>query len=311
MKQARYDWPFEPMDTIPVDHEFNTLLRLNPEFPLAVSHDNLSSYKNGLVNWHKQGSIEIAVVTEGAVTVNLLNHQERIKAGEGFLILPGILHSIRGGGTEETARYQTMFFEPCLLTGFDGSYYEKCFYRPEIIHRAGFFHFFLHEMPLRSCMDAFDVIFSDDYWGDPCRENQIQQTLQRLWIVLWENLITVENERYRKQDDSRLFQMIDFLQKNYQKKFVLDELCSHVNLCRSTCCRYFKQMMHMSISDYLNEYRLSQALILLNHTNESVTAIAVQTGFSTTSYFIGRFKEKMRVTPLEYRMKKRGIGKTG
>lgn len=74
MKNGYYDWPWKPMDTIPVDGELNTLLRLNPEFPLAVSHDNLSSYKNNFVNWHKQGSIEIAVVTESEIMVNLLNH---------------------------------------------------------------------------------------------------------------------------------------------------------------------------------------------------------------------------------------------
>lgn len=81
METQYLDWPWKPMDTIPVDHELNTLLRLNPEFPLAVSHDNLSSYQNHFVNWHKQGSIEISVVKEGAVTVNLLNHQEHVAAG--------------------------------------------------------------------------------------------------------------------------------------------------------------------------------------------------------------------------------------
>lgn len=34
METQYLDWPWEPMDTIPVDHELNTLLRLNPEFPL-------------------------------------------------------------------------------------------------------------------------------------------------------------------------------------------------------------------------------------------------------------------------------------
>ena len=84
--------------------------------------------------------------------------------------------------------------------------------------------------------------------------------------------------------------MIDFLQKNYQKKFVLDELCDSVNLCRSACCRYFKKMMNMSISDYLNN---------------SVTEIAVQSGFTSASYFISKFKEKTGLTPLEYKMRKK------
>lgn len=303
MEYKEYDWPWKPMDTIPIDNELNTLLRLNPEFPFAVSFDNLSSYKNRLVNWHKQGSIEMSIVTEGIVTVNLLNHREQIKAGEGFLILPGVLHSISGNQAQCPAKYQTIFCNPCLLTGFRGSYMEKHYYKPEIINRNGFFHLSAADGLLDSWENELREIFLNNYWGDVRLQYQIQQKLQQMWMDLWDNLITVQNKVIYRTDESRLLKIIDFIQNNYQKKFVLDDLCACVNLSRSTCCRYFKKMMHMSISDYLNEYRLSQALLLLNNTDQSITEIAVQSGFSTTSYFISRFKEKMMITPFEYRMK--------
>lgn len=303
MNDGYFDWPWKTMDTIPVDGELNTLLRLNPEFPLAVSHDNLSSYKNNFVNWHKQGSVEVAVVTESEIMVNLLNHQELIKAGEGFLILPGVLHSIRNSETECLAKYQTMFFDPCLLYGFRGSYFEKCYYRPEIINRNGFFHFSMVSESLSSCIDDFNDIFQDNYWKDNYLKNQIHHKLQRIWIALWNHVILLQNDNSYKMDDVRLLKMINFLQKNCQKKFVLDELCDSINLSRSACCRYFKKMMNMSISDYILEYRLSQAIFLLDHTDKSITEIALLSGFSTASYFDSRFKEKMLMTPFEYRVK--------
>lgn len=305
MKHQYPDWPWEPMNTIPVDHELNTLLRLNPEFPLAVSHDNLSSYQNHFVNWHKQGSIEISVVKEGSVTVNLLNHQEQVAAGEGFLILPGMLHSIRSGTEAQNAVYETFFFDPCLITGFRGSYFEKQYYQPEILSRNGFFHFSMTDSLIRPLADDFHDIFQEQYWENVFLECRIQQKLQKIWMVLWDHLILTKSISSYQTDDSRLLKMIDFLQKNYQKKFVLDELCDSVNLCRSACCRYFKKMMNMSISDYLNEYRLSQALFLLDNTDNSVTEIAVQSGFTSASYFISKFKEKTGLTPLEYKMRKK------
>lgn len=152
MKKEFYDWPWKTIDTIPVDHELNTLLRLNSEFPLAVSHDNLSQYKNGFVNWHKQGSIEISIVTEGCVTVNLLNYQERVSAGEGFLILPGVLHSIRSDEAGFPAKYETMIYDPCLLTGFRGSYFEKNYYKQEVVSKNSFFHFSMDSQVLHSCL---------------------------------------------------------------------------------------------------------------------------------------------------------------
>ena len=57
--------------------------------------------------------------------------------------------------------------------------------------------------------------------------------------------------------------------------------------------------MNMSISEYIMEYRLSQALFMLDHTDKSITEIALLSGFSTASYFDTRFKEKMLITPLE------------
>lgn len=303
MQRGCYNWPWKPMDTIPVDNELNSLLRLNPEFPLAVSHDNLSSYKNSFVNWHKQGFIELSVVTENMVTVNLLNHQERIETGEGFLILPGILHSIRSSETECPAKYQTVLFDPCMLTGFRGSYFEKNYYKPEIINRNGFFHFSMDCESLFLLADDFHDIFQDIYWEDVFLKNQILQKLQKIWIALWDNVIVFQANKAFQLDDARLWKMIDFLQTNFQKKFVLDDLCDYVNLSRSACCRYFRRMMNMSISEYILEYRLSQAIFLLDNTDGSITEVALQTGFSTTSYFISIFKKKMLLTPYEYKIR--------
>lgn len=305
MKKEFYDWPWKTIDTIPVDHELNTLLRLNSEFPLAVSHDNLSQYKNGFVNWHKQGSIEISIVTEGCVTVNLLNYQERVSAGEGFLILPGVLHSIRSDEAGFPAKYETMIYDPCLLTGFRGSYFEKNYYKQEVVSKNSFFHFSMDSQVLHSCITDFKDIFADNYWGDACLENQIQHKLQKIWIALWNGVIQVQTNYSVRTESARLFKMIDFLQKNYQKKFELDELCDHVSLSRSACSRYFKKMMNLSISDYLTEYRLSQALYMLDNTEQSITEIAFQSGFTSTSYFIAKFKEKLGVTPLDYKKQER------
>lgn len=295
--------PAPMTEPIPMDDELNTLLRLNGEFPLAVSHDNLSEYRNGFVNWHKQGFIELSIITEGSVTVNLLNHQEKINAGEGFLILPGILHSIRSDETLQSVKYETMIYESCLLTGFRGSYFEKNYYKPEIINKNGFFHFFVNKEPLQSYVTDFWDIFHDTYWGNPKFQNQIQQKLQKIWIALWEYVISNQTKEVYKADNARLFKMIKFLQKNYQKKFELDELCEYMNLSRSACCRYLKKMMNMSISDYIFEYRMSQAIFMLNNTDKGVTEIALQSGFASASYFIMKFKEKMGITPFAYKRK--------
>lgn len=60
-------------------------------------------------------------------------------------------------------------------------------------------------------------------------------------------------------------------------------------------------MMNMTISDYFLEYRLSQALSLLKNSDKAISEVAIQSGFSTISYFISVFRKKMGVTPLKYK----------
>ena len=48
-----------------------------------------------------------------------------------------------------------------------GSYFEKNYYKPEIINKNGFFHFFVNKEPLQSYVTDFWDIFHDTYWGNP------------------------------------------------------------------------------------------------------------------------------------------------
>lgn len=57
----------------------------------------------------------------------------------------------------------------------------------------------------------------------------------------------------------------------------------------------------MSPHEYVLNYRLGIAKILLLETNLSVNAICFESGFSSESVFCSAFKKKTGVTPTAYR----------
>lgn len=69
--------------------------------------------------------------------------------------------------------------------------------------------------------------------------------------------------------------------------------------------RCFKRSMRVSFSVYVTRVRLKEAERLLLTTNESVTDVAQTVGFSTSAYFIAKFRECHGVTPHRYRMERR------
>jgi transcriptional regulator GlxA family with amidase domain len=54
-------------------------------------------------------------------------------------------------------------------------------------------------------------------------------------------------------------------------------------------------------SEYLLLTRLKKAAVLLAETELPVTRVAMDTGFSTASYFIQRFREYQGTTPRRFR----------
>lgn len=62
-----------------------------------------------------------------------------------------------------------------------------------------------------------------------------------------------------------------------------------------------KAALGVSPSDFIRTIRLEQATDFLTESDLTVKQIAFRVGFESSSYFILRFKEKYRTTPLKYR----------
>ena len=70
--------------------------------------------------------------------------------------------------------------------------------------------------------------------------------------------------------------------------------------------RLFARTVKRSFPDYVRSVRLREAERLLLTTDLSVTDIALQVGFSTSAYFIAKFREEHGVTPYRFRRSRNG-----
>lgn len=73
------------------------------------------------------------------------------------------------------------------------------------------------------------------------------------------------------------------------------------NMSYSYFCNNFKKAYGESFSSYLEKMRLHEAEHLLLTPEKSITEIAVETGFSSASHFIKKFKLAYGLTPYAYR----------
>ncbi|WP_052421352.1 AraC family transcriptional regulator [Paenibacillus sp. FSL R7-0273] len=286
---------------IPVDMDLNSTIKLNPMYPFLLSRDDLSEYVGGFVNWHKQSAIEISIVLEGSINVTVLEREETMEVGDGFLILPERLHTLKPHKDAKVVKYFTFIFEPSLLTGFKGSFFEHAYYLPALSKQETFFKFNIQDKWTHPIFEQMKWAYDHESEGSPAFQLKVQRIIQDVWILLWNNLLSKEEDGSRKHHNSRILKMIEYLHTNYSSKFSLSDMATHCNVSRGECCRYFKKMMHMTISEYVMEFRVSKAVELLKSTDLAISEISESVGFSSQSYFIESFKKKMRLSPLAYR----------
>lgn len=108
-------------------------------------------------------------------------------------------------------------------------------------------------------------------------------------------------EKRNNTSNEKVKEIIDYINKNYNKPISVDIIADEVNLNSCYAGRLFKQYTNLSIVDYINQTRINNAVELLKNTDMKVFEIADAVGFNNTHYFIKIFKAHMNMTPGQFK----------
>ncbi|MBI9050627.1 MAG: substrate-binding domain-containing protein [Anaerolineaceae bacterium] len=94
-----------------------------------------------------------------------------------------------------------------------------------------------------------------------------------------------------------------YIHKNYTDNLTRDNIAEHVGISSDYLTDCFRQELGITPITYIRRYRIHQACELLRNTNQSITQIAMNVGFSDSAHFTRTFLREMEVTPKAYRRK--------
>ena len=83
------------------------------------------------------------------------------------------------------------------------------------------------------------------------------------------------------------------------ENFGVSELAEEIGMSRSNLLRKVKSSTGVSASQYIRQFRLEKGMEILSKTDSTVSEVAFQVGFSSTSYFIKCFREHYGYPPGE------------
>lgn len=276
-----------------------------PDFPLSIKHNYIPAYAciNDIsIHWHEE--IEITYVFEGSVYHQLNGKRVKLTAGEAIFINSKQLHLIQSDN-QDCVLY-CLIFHPMLLSA--SNYLAKKYVLP-IIENGTLDYFFLKENDEKQKQILDAIVRIKELEDDPCFEIKAMSVLHDLWLGLYEVLPrTKENEVIVNEDLHKVQKMLSLIHRSYSDNISLEDICMAGAVGKTKGTQIFTQYLNMTPVEYLVNYRLEVAAKQLVETNKSVTDIALESGFSDSSYFARAFRKGMGMSPLEYRENRRTKG---
>lgn len=109
------------------------------------------------------------------------------------------------------------------------------------------------------------------------------------------------NNTYHTKDNERIDKVFKFLLSNFASEIKLDEIAAIANMNKQAFCRFFKQRTQKTLSEFINEIRIANAVKLIYEKDASINTIAYECGYNSISNFNKFFKHITGKTPTEYR----------
>lgn len=92
-----------------------------------------------------------------------------------------------------------------------------------------------------------------------------------------------------------------YLRNHFTEDLTNASLADALHFHYNYLARCMKRVYGLTPMEYLTDYRLEQAKLLLLKTEIPISGIAERTGFESTAYFSRRFSRKVGISPLRFR----------
>jgi AraC-like DNA-binding protein len=103
------------------------------------------------------------------------------------------------------------------------------------------------------------------------------------------------------EQDRRIARVIEWMHLNLAHELRLGDAARLAHITPSAFSRYFSREVGKSFTEYINDIRCGETCLLLRSTDRSVSAIASECGFETLSHFNRQFRQRLGMSPREFR----------
>jgi AraC-like DNA-binding protein len=99
----------------------------------------------------------------------------------------------------------------------------------------------------------------------------------------------------------RIDRVLGWVHRELGRELTVAEGARLAGVTPAAFSRFFRRQVGKTFTSYLNDVRCSEAAVRLRWSDDAVSAVAIQSGFSTLSHFNRQFRLRMKATPRQFR----------
>ncbi|HMP77283.1 MAG TPA: AraC family transcriptional regulator [Kiritimatiellia bacterium] len=254
--------------------------------------------------WHFHPEYELTLIVRGRGTRVVGDRVEAYREGDLVLLGPNLPHTWSSARTSASGKGRA--WNQAYILQFSAALFGESFLRqPEMARLAALLDKSRRGLQFkgRSRDEAVRLI------RESHRENGLRRfaRLLELFDVLAgaKNAVSLStvaagesSPRRRGTPIERIFR---YIHERAMEQLGLDAVAKQFHMAPSTLHRRLKRETGRSLTELVNELRISHACGLLAHGDARIADICYQSGYQNLSYFNRRFRESTGMTPREYR----------
>lgn len=138
----------------------------------------------------------------------------------------------------------------------------------------------------------------DYFW--PCRSRSYYIELLLLVNSIYDEGNECDKIYIGKMTDE-IQDIVNWVHVHYADKIVMEDITKHFNTNKTTLNKKFKEVMGVTVMEYMINLRMQVACSFLRKTTLSIKEIIERAGYRDSSHFMRSFKKYAGCTPSEYR----------
>ncbi|MGN7413753.1 AraC family transcriptional regulator [Paenibacillus sp. SAF-068] len=251
------------------------------------------------LHWHDE--LQFVAVLQGKALFHINDQKIAVPQGDGIFINSGMMHMAEDHGVNENCIYLCLNLSPHVIMPSD--LYVTYVHPYVTATNLPFLYIERTNVWGEQILDAIARIRRELVDQVPYYEVNVASAVLNMWKLLIMNGYSLEHDPSEMSRNKRIKDMLQWIHLNYAIPIRLEDIARIGQLSRSETCRYFKQILRTTPMQYVLEYRIQRSIELLQLSEPSITEIAYEVGFNSTSYYINQFRKTMNSTPLQFRRK--------